>query len=1144
MNIFQTGRRIRLKITAVAAVCLVFVNTFSWSLPQPNIPVSRTALQVQSIFKPILDIAGWEYEARVRVETALILATVLKNPGMPFRDINAMLDKWHSIIPDTPGERLLNVVSDPARDEDSVVIEVELCHGSRKGQRFMITSDCKALEDLSGDGSIVKIEEKPAFIPITASEAFYTLREEAARGVEEAVSRQAASIITDGETGQRKYFKQGSPFVPVQAHVYIKEGSSWDMPPGVELPGYMDGIMNSGEGALLLTTGPFYVKKEEAPNTRYIRPLSDQEVYDRFGLKRVYGRDGQPFEMPVLGVGGRSLLLPVPYMITTVRAGEGIKIAGQEKDARDRILNKRHVFGLEFKNAGTPAYKRHNIGYDFPSTTFEEHVDKPGIFLDWWHQVGTRHPVGLGVYNGDPLERESFLLAKGGKLTRWTLDVLPLEGPYCVSLRVPVGDYRRLSVFFKEEKPDRDVFDKIVEESGLTIDEFLSELSGNYGRNLRCIIEKGIIQSQHGSIINSDIFGYGVDLEDFYEIEKADKAFFEASVHTWVDNLIKVLNIPGIEYRDAADKALREFAVAFFGGSGRIDRLQFDTGSSRELKDSILEYARGIAYSPDRDTGFHAEGTEGTNAGSNGGANSSGRLNGRFRTGDTIYYAEQVSGRREINETLDAWFDGEEKRYFRRRQWNHSLDNAAEKGQPGFFVRLRTERGGLLGIAYFHKEQFTFVEKEESWQREVWMIARMEVSEGYRGEGVGEVLLAAVIGEITADLKTESSKQILVVHPAEDEGYAQEGKSAKRFFFGTGFEIVNLSWWEQLPEDEKEENLYLSISGDGAKRLLDKVRRPTIKPAASVAEPVYEQLSLFPEDAFTQIPEVEKIKAKNIITGTDSRSRQVFSRVRSYLIEALDEAAAAGREIPIDIVIDLSLISRNDLRGNMETWAYLILSCSELENVNFIFEKPDLSGGGIVPDALANDIRNAAPELEAVALLTEEIKTKALQLDMYGYIGELTGKRINAGRRENAIEIPLISKALLERARDGKTGLMPNQYPVALEGFTADGDGSVLLRNFEAALTIGLAKAALVAAQRRDELPQLRKALCGKLQNLYDVFMEDVTLTEETLDNMIHHDPVTRLNLAISLALPPITRMAVEKFQDIHDSLQLVLHAV
>ncbi|MEA3490219.1 MAG: hypothetical protein U9R44_07805 [Candidatus Omnitrophota bacterium] len=296
------------------------------------------------------------------------------------------------------------------------------------------------------------------------------------------------------------------------------------------------------------------------------------------------------------------------------------------------------------------------------------------------------------------------------------------------------------------------------------------------------------------------------------------------------------------------------------------------------------------------------------------------------------------------------------------------------------------------------------------------------------------------------------------------------------------------------------------------------------------------------ERPLSSIPEHE-------IKNTGTRSRDVFTRVKAYLAGIKDETPVKGKTAPIDIVIDLSLIPALDIRENMETWAYLILSCIRMRNVNFIFEIPDVTGEGAVPESLRKDIENAAEAADVLAMLKDMIREKALLFGQDEDVEDIVGQRINAGRRDNAVEIPIISKAYLEWAREMDMELAPNQYPVAMAGRTAGREGEVPLRNFEAALTIGLAKASLVVARRRDdeksgeekEFPLLKRKLVEKLQKLYGVFREDVIFTAETLDNMVHPSSKVRLNLAISLALPPVTRMYFDRLRDLHDNIQLAL---
>ncbi|MEA3489347.1 MAG: hypothetical protein U9R44_03270 [Candidatus Omnitrophota bacterium] len=1010
------------------------------------------------------------------------------------------------------------------------------------------------IRKISPEGIKNKSEEEAALrYSVIADNDLYTLKEEAAKGVEEAVSQKASSIIVDGETGGRRYFKQGDPFIPLQAHVYVMEGRSLNMPSGVELPAYMDKAMKRKEGALLLTTGPFYVKKKGAPSDRYIRPLSDREVYERFGLRRVYGKDGQPFEIPVLGIGGRSILLPVPYTVALVRDGEGIRIVRDEKDYQDGTLEKRSVFGFEFKAAGVAAYRRHNFSFDFPSTTYEEHAGKPGIFLDWWYQLSTRTPVGLGFLDVSSVSRELLLLEKGADLTRWTLDTLRMDQYHGISLRVPVGDYRRLSVFFEREgRPDKDVFNAIIEESGLTVSEYLSELSRNYGKSMRIILETGILESQLGSIIDSDIFGHGTDFGDFHEISGISEDFFRDSVYDSVDNLVNVLKIAGPENEHIINRALREFAVRFFGGPEQIRGLDINMDDTDELKDRVFEYARSLQERALEKTG-KAGGNEGGSAETGAAAEETSRITREAR--------ERASAADSIDDPGPSETEKDIKSIHELVSGMHEyfVDDKSRFHIKGGCMSINAIIGRLLGR--IRKVKAGLAVEGDIPSEMLKGIPDPKIELIYKVMGNNEHWYLLVDDRFVVDVV--SSQVILGIEGDVIVVAAKE-------------EAAEMSDWYKDPEKSKAYGLDLKVAEDNVDDLLlpihgtiadsliaGWIRRQTAgmdeeragKDATDAGEAVTGMdEGDIPETSRGRLTEEEIREIEKMIKGTNIRGRQVFTRVRAYLDGIQDDDAKAKKKgFPIDIVIDLTLIPEDDIRENMETWAYLILACLNLENVNFIFEIPDITGKGPAPSALIEEADNAAAEQDAVSLLREKIKAKALLFRLSGNIDELVEKRINAARRENAVEVSIISKAYLEWAREEDIKLAPNQYPVALDGITAIKDKGVLLRNFEAALTVGLAKAALAIAKRRDagksdeeekELPPLKKRLLERLKKLYGVFREDVTVTDKTLDNMIHPSSTVRLNLAISLALPPVTRMYFEKLRDFHDNIQLALQAV
>ncbi len=270
------------------------------------------------------------------------------------------------------------------------------------------------------------------------------------------------------------------------------------------------------------------------------------------------------------------------------------------------------------------------------------------------------------------------------------------------------------------------------------------------------------------------------------------------------------------------------------------------------------------------------------------------------------------------------------------------------------------------------------------------------------------------------------------------------------------------------------------------------------------------------------------------------------------LRKALDLANTKSKKTPVDVVVDLSLISKSEkeLAANATTWAYLILLCRDSENVSFVFKScPMLDEEEDSPDPRTDKFLD---------LLRQEIRDKAILCECdEKEIDKLIDERVRYTRSEKEakgeepVEIFVTSKKWLKWARKSGIELKTNQYPVAMDGAVAVEETGVALRNFEAALTIGLSKAALVIAKRKDketgrdeELPKLRKYMQQKLDEIYKVaFGEEVRITEKTLDGMIHHASAVRLNLAISLALPPIVRMPVDRLEEFHEHIQRALRA-
>ena len=158
-----------------------------------------------------------------------------------------------------------------------------------------------------------------------------------------------------------------------------------------------------------------------------------------------------------------------------------------------------------------------------------------------------------------------FLLSRGGQRGGGALEKRcnslcdELDGNFQISLRVPVGDYRRLSLFFSEQGiPQKKLFHKIVQEKGLKVEEYLQTLARTYAKNFRNNIEIGIIQPKHGSIINSDIDGKLTDLEDFLNIKKLAPEEIKQYTEDWTLNFFKIVNLADL------DETLNEKIMTIF----------------------------------------------------------------------------------------------------------------------------------------------------------------------------------------------------------------------------------------------------------------------------------------------------------------------------------------------------------------------------------------------------------------------------------------------------------------------------------------------------------------------------------------------------------------------------------------------------
>lgn len=236
----------------------------------------------------------------------------------------------------------------------------------------------------------------------------------------------------------------------------------------------------------------------------------------------------------------------------------------------------------------------------------------------------------------------------------------------------------------------------------------------------------------------------------------------------------------------------------------------------------------------------------------------------------------------------------------------------------------------------------------------------------------------------------------------------------------------------------------------------------------------------------------------------------------------LNRASAYLKDYPVDEVIDLSLIPKEDLEENMKTWAYIIaINNKHGLNINYIFKSGD-----------------------------ETYKAKAKKI-LFEKISELKGIDIEAVKSRvtdvccpGALQIHIMKKEDLERLKD----IPEDVLPVALsEGTTLDGTP---LRDFISASTIGIAQAAVKRMQIENSphlLEILEQEILPRMQHIYQRLFPDKDIkeivTKETILNMIDDNPIVKRNLALALALPPIIRVAIQYLKDYHERLHLLQQA-
>ena len=111
-----------------------------------------------------------------------------------------------------------------------------------------------------------------------------------------------------------------------------------------------------------------------------------------------------------------------------------------------------------------------------------------------------------------------------------------------------------------------------------------------------------------------------------------------------------------------------------------------------------------------------------------------------------------------------------------------------------------------------------------------------------------------------------------------------------------------------------------------------------------------------------------------------------------------------------------------------------------------------------------------------------------------------------------------------------------------MDGVTFMGVEGAALRNYQAALTVSLAKAALVMSKKsgEEDFNNMIKNMLPRLKKLYEIF-KNVELEKTDLIYMVDSNPVQRLRFAIELSIPEIIRMPYDNLPVLHDTIHSYL---
>lgn len=251
------------------------------------------------------------------------------------------------------------------------------------------------------------------------------------------------------------------------------------------------------------------------------------------------------------------------------------------------------------------------------------------------------------------------------------------------------------------------------------------------------------------------------------------------------------------------------------------------------------------------------------------------------------------------------------------------------------------------------------------------------------------------------------------------------------------------------------------------------------------------------------------------------------------LIRNATECLAAR---PVNVYIDLSVIpasglsaeeANDELRANMRAMAYLVAAHKAKGlNIRYILEHD----------------KDPAYKSAAEKILKDEISN--LPVDTGTLVDSITNVPHKA---DNAMDISLKGFDKISAMKKNGAVLGDNQFIVALKDDTTT--PGVALPNYSAAMSVGLALAALHDAKSRyssDNYKQLKDKMLERISAIFMRFGmtgKDMKFSNAELELMVSGASTTKLFYALMYALPPAVKVAIERLKFFHETLELLLQA-